>query len=183
VNRKAHLLTLLSDFEPEDEQERAWHEQIVALVEGDGDPFDRDRFDPGHVTASVFLTSAAGDLLYLIHHAKLDRWLQPGGHVEPGDADILAAAARELEEEVGVVAEIPARVFDVDVHEIPARKGDPAHLHHDVRFCVVLPEDQVPKPTDEVLGGRFFFLDEIPPDDESVRRAAIKLRDRAAQPS
>jgi len=35
------------------------------------------------------------------------------------------------------------RPLDVDVHEIPARKGEPAHLHLDLRYLAVAPQGAV----------------------------------------
>ena len=62
--------------------------------------FDRGSMS-GHVTGSAFVVDPRRDLILLVHHAALDRWLQPGGHVdaeeEPGDG-----AAREVWEETGL---------------------------------------------------------------------------------
>jgi 8-oxo-dGTP pyrophosphatase MutT (NUDIX family) len=70
----------------------------------------------------------------LTHHRKLGRWLQLGGHSD-GESDTLLAAQREAEEESGLAVRVlEAAIFDLDVHEIPARESDPAHLHYDVRF-------------------------------------------------
>jgi 8-oxo-dGTP pyrophosphatase MutT (NUDIX family) len=78
-----------------------------------------------------------GTHVLLTHHRKLDRWLQLGGHSD-GDPDTLAVARREAEEESGLpVRVLGTAIFDLDVHEIPARKGDPAHYHYDVRFIFV----------------------------------------------
>ncbi|WP_047573085.1 NUDIX domain-containing protein, partial [Pseudomonas syringae] len=65
----------------------------------------------------------------LIHHAALGIWVQPGGHVDPGESPVLAAL-RELLEETGVIGELLLqRIFDIDIHAIPAnpRKGEPDH--------------------------------------------------------
>jgi 8-oxo-dGTP pyrophosphatase MutT (NUDIX family) len=114
---------------------------MLALLDVPGDPFARDHFVPGHFTASAFVLSPARDALLLIHHSKLHRWLQPGGHVDAGDPDVLFAAQREVEEEVGLVdlspAEPGAGLFDADVHRIPARRAEPEHEHFDLRFAFV----------------------------------------------
>lgn len=91
----------------------------------------------GHLTGSAFVVDAAREWVLLTHHRKLDRWLQPGGHAD-GEADLLAVALREAREETGVAALLPmaSEVFDVDRHRIPARAGEPAHWHHDVRFLL-----------------------------------------------
>ncbi|MEO7073183.1 MAG: NUDIX domain-containing protein, partial [Rhodanobacter sp.] len=67
---------------------------------------------------------------------KLDRWLQPGGHAD-GDTDLARVALREACEETGVLGLVSeGDVFDIDRHHIPARGGEPAHWHHDVRYVV-----------------------------------------------
>jgi len=92
---------------------------------------------PGHITGSAWVLDPAGTSVLLTHHRKLDRWLQLGGHVDPGET-VLKAALREAEEESGIPGIRPIRsaVFDVDVHEIPARGPRPAHFHYDVRFVL-----------------------------------------------
>jgi len=91
----------------------------------------------GHVTASAWILSPDRRAALLTHHRKLDRWLQPGGHVED-DPSIQAAAVREAREESGILALALAdpAIFDVDVHLIPARKGEPDHFHFDLRFLI-----------------------------------------------
>lgn len=102
------------------------------------DPFRRS--DPeGHVTASAIVVRPAADRFLLVFHRKLDRWLQPGGHVEPEDESVFAAALREAREETGLddfAAPVGAAVLDLDVHRIPAFKREPPHVHYDVRFLL-----------------------------------------------
>ena len=90
---------------------------------------------PGHMTASAWIVDQTKKFVLLTHHAKLNRWLQPGGHAD-GDEDILAVALREAEEETGLknFRLIHPGIFDIDIHTIPARKEFPEHLHYDVRF-------------------------------------------------
>lgn len=105
------------------------------LVES-GDPTNRDRFDPGHFTASGFVVSPDESALLLIHHRRLDRWLQPGGHIDPEDVSPIAAAAREVLEETGITtAPILPDLIDLDIHPIPPRSSEPAHEHFDLRFA------------------------------------------------
>lgn len=135
MTRSDALRALLVDVRPADAQEATHVADVLELLDLPGDPFSRDRFDPGHVTASAFVLSPDDDAVLLIHHGKLHRWLQPGGHVEPDDADVVAAARREVAEEVGLVDVelVGGGLFDVDVHVIPPHKGQPAHRHYDVR--------------------------------------------------
>jgi 8-oxo-dGTP pyrophosphatase MutT (NUDIX family) len=97
----------------------------------------------GHITCGAIVVSHDGRVL-MIHHRALDRWLFPGGHLEPGDASLREAAQRELAEETGVDAstlaasddEFAALPFQIDCHLIPERpaKAEPEHRHFDCRF-------------------------------------------------
>lgn len=90
----------------------------------------------GHFTGSAWLVSADGARVLLMHHRKLDRWLQPGGHAD-GDADLARVALREATEETGLTdLRIEGDVFDLDRHRIPERAHEPAHWHYDVRHVV-----------------------------------------------
>lgn len=133
------LRTLLNAHKPVDATEHGHLQATLALLAQDA-PFARTSFTPGHVTASAYVLDPSGGLL-MIFHDKLQRLLQPGGHVEAEDDTVLAAAMREVTEETHITALEPVGqgLFDVDVHTIPARtkpahKAEPAHDHHDVRF-------------------------------------------------
>ena len=138
--KRADLVELLERYAERHPAERATADRIRALVAGEPRCFERDCF-PGHVTASAWIVSRESRAVLLTHHRKLDRWLQLGGHTD-GDSDVLASALREAREESGLAdfEPIPAGggavILDVDVHEIPARPGEPAHQHHDVRFLL-----------------------------------------------
>ncbi len=91
---------------------------------------------PGHFTGSAWLVSADGARVLLMHHRKLDRWLQPGGHAD-GDVDLACVALREAGAETGVPQlRVERGIFDLDRHRIPARANEPAHWHYDVRYVV-----------------------------------------------
>jgi len=90
---------------------------------------------PGHITGSAWIVDQSKKFALLTHHAKLNKWLQPGGHAD-GDEDILMVALREAKEETGLkeFKLLHNGIFDLDIHPIPARKEFPEHLHYDVRF-------------------------------------------------
>lgn len=141
-------------------------------------PFSRSQFAPGHFTASAFVLSPHRDALLLILHRKLGLWLQPGGHVEPADVDLLSAARREVHEEVGLDALELAwdGIFDVDIHRIPAHGAEPAHEHFDVRFLFRAARRELEQ-SNEVRAARWVPLREVglAHSDESVLRAVRKL--------
>ena len=131
---RQRLLDLLDDYETRRAGEAAVVAQFRDFVHAHERCFERDCW-AGHITGSAWLVNGAGSHVLLTHHKKLDRWLQLGGHSD-GESDTLLAARREAEEESGLaVVSLSPAIFDLDVHEIPARKADPAHYHFDVRFC------------------------------------------------
>ncbi|MEO1497485.1 MAG: NUDIX hydrolase [Planctomycetota bacterium] len=144
------LLNLLAEYQEHHADEAAVVRRIRSLVMAHEDCFERI-CRPGHITGSAWVISADGERHLLLHHRKLNKWLQPGGHAD-GDPDVARVALREATEESGLMAlelfpSVP-KVLDVDVHDIPARyhpdgtlKED-AHEHHDVRFLVRATTDE-----------------------------------------
>jgi len=175
--RRAAMAALLDGLVPGDAAETRDRDAVRALLAGAEDPFARESFAPGHLTASAFVT--CGDALLLIWHTKLERWLQPGGHVDPDDADLQAAATRELHEEAGIADARCRGLLDVDVHRIPAnpKRGEPAHLHHDVRFWFEV-DDRAVTAGSDAGDARWVNLTEMTAalTDASVMRAVAKLR-------
>ena len=172
----------LLGYAPGDENEVRFVARMRELC-GAESACERSHFEPGHFTASAFVLSPDRRDLVLIHHKKLGIWVQPGGHVEPSDADLISAARREVLEEVGLAElELLQRggslLFDVDIHEIPARKQEPAHEHFDVRFAFVAKTREL-VPSEEVLDLRWVPLDAVQSiaTDDSVLRAVRKLRE------
>lgn len=97
----------------------------------------------GHFCGSAWVVDAdarlapAAHRVLLTHHRKLGRWLQLGGHAD-GLSDLGAVALQEAREESGLSAlTLLPTIFDVDIHEIPAKAGEAAHLHLDVRYVVL----------------------------------------------
>ncbi len=134
----AELVHHLRAHHPADLEEAESLSQTLALLGAHPDPFTRTAFTPGHLTASALLLSRDGARVGLIWHTKLGRLLQPGGHVEPGDASLWHTALRELCEETGLsgdeVIPLGKAPLDLDVHDIPARGDEGAHRHFDVRY-------------------------------------------------
>ena len=136
------LLDDLLRHAPADDLESRHCDALLALLTTSSDPFSRAAFDPGHVTASCFIVDPATGRLLLHHHRRLDRWLQMGGHLEPDEAP-RDAARREGSEESGLGdLRLTDDIVDLDVHVIPAGRGEPEHLHFDVRYvaATVRPE-------------------------------------------
>lgn len=133
--RHETLLAQLRAYEPADAREAMHHRDIVNLLTAGEEAFTRGHFAPGHITASLFIVDEPMQHLLLHHHRRLDRWLQMGGHVE-GHEEPERAALREGREESGLadLELVIGGIFDLDVHAIPAAKGEPDHRHFDVRY-------------------------------------------------
>ncbi len=126
----------LSFRDPTDGQALKSQELICLLLESSLDPFSRSQYTPGHVTCTGLVLAPDRQGLLIVHHRRLNRWLLPGGHVEPGDQEIWGAARREVIEETGaeVLEGIPL-LAGIDVHGIPSNGREPYHLHHDLLFA------------------------------------------------
>jgi 8-oxo-dGTP pyrophosphatase MutT (NUDIX family) len=177
------LLSLLRQHTPADANEAAMTAQTIAFVETHPDCFERSSLI-GHITGSAWITSPDGQQVLLIHHRKLDRWFQPGGHAD-GNPDVEAVARREAEEETGLtdLQLASPRLFDVDIHPIPARvdptAGEiPAHLHYDIRFQYISNNQILFGENREVKNSRWVSLDEAEAlaDSESISRMVRKCR-------
>lgn len=95
----------------------------------------------GHLTAAGWIVDESSLYALLVHHAKLALWVQPGGHIDPDDLSPDSAAAREIREETGLseFRLADAAIYDLAIHEVPARGDMPAHRHYDVRFLFIAP--------------------------------------------
>ena len=177
---------MIASHVPADSGEAGHRARMLALAERQEDVFSRTHFTPGHFTASAFVLSPDGHDLLLIDHRRLGRWLQPGGHVDPEDSDLAAAASREVWEETGIEVEPgpggPGKetigLLDLDIHRIPPRadRNEPAHEHFDVRFHFWA-RDRRLRPGSEVRAACWVPLAEVAEisTDDSVRRVIAKL--------
>jgi 8-oxo-dGTP pyrophosphatase MutT (NUDIX family) len=176
VIQRGDLIALLESHEPADGEERADLASMRAFAGTLAQPFSAD--EPGaHFTASALVVDPGVGRVCLVHHRKLDRWLQPGGHIEPADESVLAAAIREVGEETSLsVHPLRNGLLDVDVHEYPERNGRHAHLHLDCRFLVVAEDADALRSSAESTDVQWFALDEaIGRADAGLRRMIAKL--------
>jgi len=138
----ADLLAALEGHTAATEEEVASLVRILRFLQEPADPFARAN-PKGHVTASAVIGRPDGSEFLLVHHRKLARWLQPGGHTESSDASAFDAALREAREETGISrfdTPLGRTILDVDVHAIPAHRREPAHSHFDIRYLLTSTE-------------------------------------------
>ncbi|GAA1643384.1 NUDIX hydrolase [Saccharothrix algeriensis] len=170
----ADAVRLLAGWTPPPGAQDDWSRTTALLAQG---PQVMGKPHPGaHVTASAVIVSADRSRVLLCLHGKHNVWCQVGGHCEPEDGTLAAAALREATEESGiaglVVDPVPA---DVDVHHVTCA-GRPS-LHHDVIFLVYAPEGAVEQVSEESHALGWFAPAELPhplgTDTERVVRSAM----------
>jgi 8-oxo-dGTP pyrophosphatase MutT (NUDIX family) len=174
--KRSSLLSLLDAYRPADSLEQDMYLETIQFVKDNPECFER-YLQAGHVTASGWVVSPDHDQVLLMHHRKLDRWFQPGGHCD-GDPDVLHVAEKEVEEETGAynLKQAKEGIFDVDVHLIPANSKDPAHYHYDIRFVFEADPKEELVINNESKDVRWIPLEEVKlqNDSESLMRMVRK---------
>jgi 8-oxo-dGTP pyrophosphatase MutT (NUDIX family) len=158
---------------PDDQRRR-----MLAFLDAHPDALHRSCVD-GHLTASALVVDSTGDRALLMHHRKLGKWLQMGGHAD-GDGDLAAVAEKEAFEESGIAGLALANAgapVDLDVHEVRPPHEAP-HLHLDVRFVAVAPAGCVAVANDESHELRWVDLDDLARThaEPGMRRLAAAAR-------
>ncbi|MFJ1999305.1 NUDIX hydrolase [Streptomyces chartreusis] len=161
---------VLKEYEDQEELRRTYLEHLETHPDGMwkacGD---------GHITASALVIDPTRGRVLLTLHKKLRMWLQMGGHCEPADETLAAAALREATEESGVtgLSLLPGGPVRLDRHHTPCA------WHLDVQYAALAPAGAVEAISDESLDLRWFAYDEVADvADESVLRLLEATRAR-----
>ena len=130
----------------------------------------------GHITASGFLLNQKKDSCLLVFHQKLQKWLQPGGHLENELPQ--TAVLREVYEETGLkfVSFLQKEIFDLDIHSIPTYKNTKAHLHFDIRYLLYIKTNQKIKKNAESKDIRWVKLKKI--IDYTTEKSILRMQSK-----
>ncbi len=171
MTNKKLLHTFLENYQPT-ETEHDYKERMLSFLEQHDNCFERSLL-VGHFTASAWLLNKERTHALLMHHAKLNMWMQLGGHCD-GNSDPLEVAIKETQEESGILGVAPMNnaIFDIDIHRIPAYKDVPEHDHFDVRFLLAVTSDEDVVKNHESYELRWISQDrnELPTQKLSVTR-------------
>lgn len=151
----------LDGFEPQGETEAVDVRRMRHLAATEPDPWLRSL--PMHFTASALVVHPDSERVLLRWHQRQQRWLQVGGHGDPGESDPLEIALREAREETGLADLEPwpdATLRHVVVCDVPPGKGEPAHEHADLRYLVATRDPDAARPENPGAPLRWLTIDE-----------------------
>lgn len=177
MNTRSELTHSLDAYHSSYPEEQKFVNQFLELLKHPR-AYHRDHL-PGHMTGSAWIIDKSKQYALLVHHAKLNRWLQPGGHAD-GDENIIAVAQKEAEEETGLKnLTLINSLFDIDIHPIPERKDFPKHDHYDIRCLFIADKNEDVAVSEESHAVEWFPLTEIVKKSEgnsSIARMVDKVR-------
>jgi 8-oxo-dGTP pyrophosphatase MutT (NUDIX family) len=174
LDRKS-LLGSLKKYKTAFAEENLFVPQFLELL-NHSDAFQRHHL-PGHITGSSWILDQSRQFVLLVHHGTLNKWLQPGGHAD-GEENVLNVALREAQEETGLqhFTLLQEKIFDLDIHPIPARGNFPDHLHYDVRFLFEADKNEQIVVSDESHDVAWLALNQLNTlNNSSLMRMANKI--------
>lgn len=180
----ADAVRVLTDWVAPDNDQDALRATYLAHLAENDDGMWRTCV-PSHLTASLLVLDAAGTQVLLTLHRKGGFWGQFGGHCEPGDETLVAAALREGQEESGItgLALVGGAPVDLDRHQLASAFGSCGE-HLDVRYAAVAPEGSVPAVSEESDDVRWFSLASLPLEAvDDLGRLADRARSALAAAS
>jgi 8-oxo-dGTP pyrophosphatase MutT (NUDIX family) len=131
------LTALLTGYQAAGNTEAEDVARMRRLAAASPDPWSRSL--PLHFTASALVVHPATSRVLLRWHVKHGRWLQVGGHADPGESDPLRIALREAREETGLADLAPwpdSSLRHAVVCHVPAAGREPEHEHADLRYLL-----------------------------------------------
>jgi 8-oxo-dGTP pyrophosphatase MutT (NUDIX family) len=163
----------VAEFDAKTPREIAARERFLAELARLPEPFDREA-GLVHVTGSAIVSGPRGTVLH--RHKRLGRWMQPGGHIDAGEAP-WETALRETIEETGLPVRHPdhgPELIHLDAH--PAANS---HFHLDLRYLLLTDDAEPDPPPQESQQVRWFTLDEaIAIADEALVDGLARIRAR-----
>jgi 8-oxo-dGTP pyrophosphatase MutT (NUDIX family) len=170
------LVNSLRGYQTSFKEEKEFVNRFLSLLL-DIPCFERTHL-PGHITGSAWIVDASRTHVLLVHHAKLNKWVQPGGHAD-GDENILRVALKEAEEETGLKEFNiinPTKPFDVDIHLIPKRTDFPEHFHYDVRFLLEADPKAMIHVSEESHDVKWIKLDDL--EKYNQERSVLRMKEK-----
>jgi 8-oxo-dGTP pyrophosphatase MutT (NUDIX family) len=173
-------LAVLSRWSPPTTAQAALRRQYLEHLQAHPDGTSRG-CSPAHLTCGAVVLDPTGDRVLLTLHAKARRWFHLGGHLEPGDPGLAAAALREATEESGTVGlDLDPVPLQLDAHEVSFCGDVPRTRHLDVRFLAVAPPEADVAVSEESLDVAWWPVAALPTDERSLHELVDLARARLA---
>ena len=175
-------LEVLDTLQPLSAQQQRLRREFIQHIGKNHDGWSRACL-PDHLTASAVVLDDTRRYALLGLHRKVGIWLQFGGHIEPTDSSLVAAAQREAVEESGIAAlTFPGTgPLQLDRHAAPCGAG--ARHHLDVQFLALTRGCPRPVTSAESLDVRWWMLDDLPDLEPEMHELIALARERLAQSS
>lgn len=169
----AALVAALTAYAPVGDAQRRLRQEFLDQLADHTDAVWRSG-PPEHLTTSAYVLSAELDAVLLVLHKKARLWLQPGGHLEPEDADPAAAALREATEETGITGlRLLPGVAHLDRHTLAGSFGR-CREHLDVRYVAIAPAGAQPVVSQESDAAAWWPIAALPADTDPALPSAIR---------
>lgn len=172
---RSSLIRFFSGYSTAFQEEELFISRFLELL-SHPNCYDRTHL-PSHITGSAWIIDRNRSQTLLVHHAKLNKWVQPGGHAD-GDENVLRVALREAEEETGLknLTVLASTPFDVDIHTIPQRRDFPEHLHFDIRFLIEASRDEQIIVSEESHDVKWIPLLSL--EDYTIERSVLRMKEK-----
>ncbi|MBF6275549.1 MULTISPECIES: NUDIX hydrolase [Nocardia] len=165
----ASATELLENWKPATHPEQSVREAMLAFL-GSAPRGCLREHAPGHITASAVVFSHDEREVLLTLHPRVGRWIQLGGHCEPGDETVVDAALREATEESGIAGlEVEPGLYGAQAHPITCSLGVPTR-HLDLLFKIRAPRGALPVRSAESTDLRWWPVDALPADSDVLLR-------------
>lgn len=174
----ADALGVLEDWSAPDAAQDSLRREYVAHLRAQPRGTERACL-PSHLTAGCLVLSEDGQRVLLNLHAKAQRWFHFGGHLEPGDPTLAAAALREATEESGIGGLVLSeRPVHLSAHDVDFCSDNARVTHLDVRYAARVPAGTQPRVSEESSAVRWFDVRDLPTDEPDMLEL-IELARRA----
>jgi coenzyme F420-0:L-glutamate ligase len=159
----ADAVALLASWQDPDDSQQSLAQALLSYLLARPDA-TRRACRPGHLTASAVVLDATAEHVLLTLHPRVGAWVSLGGHIEPEDDTVLAAATREAHEESGIegLTLDPVPIY-LGAHPVTCSLGVPTR-HLDVTFLAVAPAGALPVRSDESDDLAWFPVGALPAD-------------------
>ncbi len=176
---RTELINALNFYNTSFKEEKLYIPRFLSLLTNFKNCYERSLVT-GHMTASAWIIDEYGTLALLLHHKKLDKWLQPGGHAD-GEENIISVARKEAIEETGLTTLklFNESIFDIDIHLIPGRKETSSHYHYDIRLLFIADNSEKLTASEESNDIAWIPIDQIfeyVEGNSSINRMILKTK-------